>query len=117
VRAKLGNMNNAWWSGVILEQALQNRSTPQGIAQTPGDSVILVNADGRRCVNEKIQYNERTQIHFVWDPVRSRYPNQTLVMIGDQSCRERFGGRAAEIVRPGVTAPYVLQANTLDELT
>ena len=37
-------------------------------------------------------------------------------MIYDQSCRERFGGRAAEIVRPGITAAYVLQANTLDEL-
>ena len=68
VGAKLANMNNAWWGSIMVEQALQSRSAPTCIWQTPGDSVILVNADGRRCVNEKIQYNERTQIHFVWDP-------------------------------------------------
>jgi succinate dehydrogenase/fumarate reductase flavoprotein subunit len=116
VRAKLGNMTNAWWWPQIVEQALQNRSTPNGIGQTPGDSVILVNCDGRRCCNEKIQYNERTQAHFYWDPVRGRYPNSIMIMVYDQSCRERFGGTAGLIVRPGLNAPYVLSAQTLDEL-
>src|SRR5262249_37365370 len=116
VRAKLANMNNAWWSSSIVEQALQNRSTPNGIAQVPGDSMVLVNCDGKRCVNEKIQYNERTQAHFYWDPVRGRYSNQILFMIYDQSCRERFGATSGSIVRPGLNVPYVMSADTLDQL-
>jgi succinate dehydrogenase/fumarate reductase flavoprotein subunit len=116
VRAKLGNMNNAWWWSVPVEQALQNRSTPSGIAQMPGDSAILVNCDGRRCVNEKIQYNERTQSHFYWDPVKARYPNHIQIMIYDQSCRERFGATGGLIVKPGLNAPYIMTGQTLEEL-
>jgi hypothetical protein len=116
VRAKLANMNHAWWSSVIVEQALQNRATP-GNMTPPGDSMIAVNCDGKRVVNEKLQYNERTQAHFYWDPVRGRYPNQIMMVIYDQSCRERFGGGSGAIVRPGLNAPYVVSGNTLDELT
>lgn len=116
VGAKLANMNNAWWWPVILEQALQFRSVPTGYAQNPGDSMVMVNAEGRRVVNEKIQYNERTQAHFVWDPVRSRYPNLITFVVYDESCRERFGAGTGMIIRPGLAAPYVLSGNTLDEL-
>ncbi|MEQ1573941.1 MAG: FAD-dependent oxidoreductase [Vicinamibacterales bacterium] len=116
VGAKLGNMNNAWWWPVIVEQALQFRSVPTGVGQTPGDSVVMVNASGRRCVNEKIQYNERTQAHFVWDPVRGRYPNLIMFMVYDESCRKRFGAASGVIVRPGLNAPYVMSAPTLEAL-
>jgi succinate dehydrogenase/fumarate reductase flavoprotein subunit len=115
-RAKLANMNHAWWSSVIVEQALQNRATP-GNLTPPGDSMIAVNCDGKRYVNEKLQYNERTQAHFYWDPVRGRYPNQISMVIYDQSSRERFGGTSGAIVRPGLNAPYVISGNTLEELT
>jgi hypothetical protein len=117
VRAKLANMTNAWWWPVMVEQALQNRSTPGGISQTPGDSVILVNCEGKRCVNEKIQYNERNQAHFYWDPVHGRYPNQIMMMVYDQPCRERFGGGGGMILRPGLNAPYVISGQTIEELT
>jgi 3-oxosteroid 1-dehydrogenase len=116
VRAKLANMNNAWWRPIILEQALQFRSVPSGIGSTPGDSMVVVNGDGRRCVDEKIQYNERGQAHFAWDPTRGRYPNLILFMIYDQSCRDRFGGTSPLIFKPGVNAPYVLSAPTLAAL-
>src|SRR5262249_47680943 len=116
VRAKPGNMSHAWWGAVIVEQALQNRSTPNGIGQTPGDSVILVNCEGKRCVNEKIQYNERTQAHFYWDPSRGRYPNHIMIMVYDEGCRQRYGATSGLIVRPGLSAPYVLTAPTLDQL-
>jgi hypothetical protein len=101
----------------MVEQALQFRSTPDHVSP-PGDSMVLVNCDGRRFMNEKLHYNERGQAHFYWDPVRLRYPNQIGMMIYDQSCRERFGGGGGgPIVRPGLVAPYVMSANTLDELT
>jgi succinate dehydrogenase/fumarate reductase flavoprotein subunit len=116
VRAKLGNMNHAWWSSVLVEQALQNRATP-GNTSLPGDSSVSVNCYGKRVVNEKLQYNERTQAHFYWDPVTGRYPNQILMNIYDQSSRERFGGTSGAVVRPGLNAPYVISGNTLEELT
>jgi succinate dehydrogenase/fumarate reductase flavoprotein subunit len=117
VRAKLSNMNNAWWSSIPLDHALQNRSVPEGGGITPGDSSILVNCEGRRCCNEKIQYNERGQVHHYWDPVRARYPNAIMIMIYDQSCRERFGGTSGAIVRPGLTSPMVISGDTLEQLT
>jgi hypothetical protein len=39
-----------------------------------------------------------------------------MIMVYDQACRERFGATSGLIVRPGLTAPYVLTAQTLDEL-
>jgi succinate dehydrogenase/fumarate reductase flavoprotein subunit len=114
--AKLANMGHAWWWPVILEQALQFRSTPSGISQPPGDSMIMVNRLGRRVVNEKIQYNERTQAHFAWDPHTCSYPNLILFMVYDQFTRERFGETSGLVVRPGLSAPYVLSGQTLDEL-
>ena len=117
VGAKLANMNNAWWWPVILEQALQSRSVPTGVSQPPGDSVIQVTRYGRRCVNEKIQYNERTQSHFVWDSLTASYPNLIQFVIYDQFCRDRFGGASGVVLKPGISAPYVLTAMTLPELT
>ena len=35
--------------------------------------MILVNRFGRRVVDEKANYNERTRVHFVWDPVRHEW--------------------------------------------
>ena len=115
--AALGNMTNAWWWPVILEQALQFRSTPSGISQPGGDSMIQVNRLGRRVVNEKIQYNERTQAHFEWDPYTCSYPNLILFMIYDEFTRERFGETSGLILRPGLTGPYILTGQTLEELT
>lgn len=115
VGANLGNMNHAWWWPVMLEQALQSRDV-SGFTQLPGDSMIQVNRYGRRVVNEKIQYNERTQAHFTWSPSKGEYPNLVLFMIYDQFTRERFGGTSGAIMNPGVTSPYILSGETLEEL-
>ena len=114
--AKLANMANAWWWPVMLEQALQFRSTPGGIGQPPGDSMIMVNRLGRRVVNETIQYNERNQAHFTWDPYTCSYPNLIMFVIYDQFTRERFGETSGLVVRPGIKAPYILTGQTLEEL-
>ena len=114
--AKLANMANAWWWPVLLEQALQFRSTPGGIAQAPGDSMVTVNRFGRRVVNEGIQYNERNQAHFAWDPLTCSYPNLILFVVYDQFTRERFGQTSGLAVRPGIKAPYILAGQTLEEL-
>jgi succinate dehydrogenase/fumarate reductase flavoprotein subunit len=112
----LGNMNNAWWAQIPVEQALANTSTPSDIFAVPGDSMIQVNRYGRRVVNEKIQYNERTQAHFVWDPVVGEYPNRVLFMIFDQRAIDIFGG-SYPIPGAGIDVPYLISGETWDDLT
>lgn len=90
--AVLGNMGNAWWGQVPVEVALKTRSVPVDVWSTPGDSMIQVNRHGRRFVNEKIQYNERTQAHFTWDPVRGEYPNLLGFMIWDARTAKHYAG-------------------------
>lgn len=114
VGAQLANMNNAWWVPCILEQALQSRSTPSSAFSIPGDSMIVVNAMGRRVLNEKHGYHERGQAHFGWDPYHGRYLNSVLFMIYDQRCRERYRDTGALI--PGGSATHLLSGNTLEEL-
>ena len=84
VGARLGNMTGAWNAEIPLEPALDSPSTPNDIWQPAGDSMILVNKYGRRVVNEKRSYNDRTKVHFYWDPVAQEYPNQILVLVYDQ---------------------------------
>ena len=119
--AKLANMNHAWWWQVILESALQSRDTSSSVSLPAGDSMILVNCDGKRVVNEKTMYNERTQVHFSWDPVRARYPNLILFAIYDEFTRNRYGEglhltSSPMTPAPGTTAPHLLTGETLAEL-
>ena len=116
VGAALGNMGHAWWIQQVLEPKLHSNISSI-MTQAPGDAMILVNRYGRRCVNEKIQYNERTQSHFEWDAVTGTYPNLVQIMVFDDGCRERHGSRAGALPAPGVSAPYLLSGRTLDELT
>mgnify|MGYP003386282802 CR=1 FL=1 len=111
--AQLGNMQNAWWSQVVFEQALANSAVPMNVFVPPGDSMLQVNRYGQRFVNEKFVYNERTQLHFVWDPVRAEFTNLLTFMIYDQRTAEQFAGMYPV---PQGAAPYVLRADTLDGL-
>jgi len=113
--ARLGNMSSAWRAEIVLEQALQFSSTPDDVFMPPGDSTILVNRFGRRVVNETANYNERTRVHFAWDPSRHEWSNMLLFMVYDQRGAELYGGRFP-IPAPGTQAPYVLTGATPTEL-
>ncbi len=113
--AKLGNMSSAWRAQIVLEQALQFSSTPDDVFMPPGDSMILVNRYGKRVVNETANYNERTRIHFVWDPTRHEWTNLVLFMIYDQRTAELYGGRFP-LPPTGTQAPYVIKAASIPEL-
>jgi succinate dehydrogenase/fumarate reductase flavoprotein subunit len=115
VGAQLGNMGNAWWCQIPLDQALVNPSVPTGIWCTPGDSMLQVNRFGRRFLNEKFVYNERTQVHFQWDPVHAEYPNLVSIMVYDARSAREFAGYAP-IPPVGPTPPHVHSAGTLDAL-
>ena len=111
--AQLGNMQNAWWSQVVFEQAVVSSAVPMNVFVSPGDSMLQVNRYGRRFVNEKFVYNERTQLHFVWDPVRAEFTNLLTFMVYDQRTAGQFAGMYP--LAQG-EAPYVLRADTLSGL-
>lgn len=113
--AVLGNMSNAWWGQIPVEVALKTRSVPVDVWSTPGDSMIQVNRYGRRFVNEKIQYNERTQAHFTWDPVRGEYPNLMGFMIWDARTAKHYAGYDP-IPAANAKLDQVIEGKTLDEL-
>ncbi|MEL0083434.1 MAG: FAD-dependent oxidoreductase [Gammaproteobacteria bacterium] len=115
VGAQLGNMSNAWWAQLPLEQALENPSVPTGIWCTPGDSMVQVNRFGKRFVDEKFVYNERTQVQFQWDPVTGSYPNLLSFLIYDQRTADEFANYAP-LPPKGSDAPHVIKAASLAEL-
>jgi 3-oxosteroid 1-dehydrogenase len=113
--AQLGNMSNAWWGQIPVEVALKTRSVPVDVWSSPGDSMIQVNRYGRRFVNEKIQYNERTQAHFVWDPVRAEYPNLLSFMIWDARTAQHYAGYDP-IPAANAKLPQIIEGATLEAL-
>lgn len=109
--AKLGNMGSAWRAQIVLEQALRMPSTPDDVFLPPGDSMMLVDRSGRRVVNETSNYNERTRVHFAWDPVAHDWPNRILMMVYDRRTAELFGGRYP-LPKPGTASPWVISGDT-----
>jgi hypothetical protein len=115
VGARLAAMKHAAWKQVVLERVLEFGSIPNGVAVIPGDSALLVNREGVRVVNEKLNYNQRGQVHFDWDAAANLYRNQLLFMVYDQRAAEVFAGM--EPIPPaGRAGPEVLRADTLAAL-
>ncbi len=120
--AQLENMSNAWWAQAVLESVLVNPSPPTDIFAVPGDSMIQVNRYGRRVLDEKFVYNERTQVHFQWDPVKAEYTNLFMIMIYDGRTADIWGslpGSLSTYPIPSKDAPesYVISGETLEGLT
>ena len=113
--APLGNMTNAWWLQQPLEVALTAPGVSAEVWVPTGDSMIEVNKYGRRVVNEKMPYNERTQAHFYWDPSRREYPNHILFMLYDEAVAQSKNNMYP-IPRPGFDASYVLKGQSWAEL-
>ena len=113
--AQMGNLNNAWWGQVVVEQALQTPSVGWLVFVQPGKSLFTVNRHGRRVGDEQMMYNERTQSHFVWDPDRYEFSNRVQFMIFDQATRDENAGWYP-IPAAGAGAPYLLQSDSLEGL-
>ncbi len=115
IGARMGNMSSAWRSQVVLEQALENSKLAGGIFMPAGDSMFHVNKYGLRAVNEKRNYNDRTEVHGYYDSSRAEFPNQLMFMIYDQRSAEAFAGIYPLPNQPG-DSKFVVQGNSLAEL-
>ena len=115
VGAQMGNLHGAWRCGVVLEQALENRSVGTGLFVPPGDSILLVNRFGQRFVNEHRNYNDRSRSHATFDPNRAEFPNEFQFMIYDRRIVETVGEQNGQpLIKP--TESYVISGQTLQDL-
>lgn len=115
VGAQMGAMDSAWRTQVVFEEAVANRQQGFCAFVLPGDSMILVNKYGRRAVNEKRGYNDRTKAHFTYDPTREEYPNHLLFMLFDERSLDRFGGAYPFPAEKG-GSPHLISGDTWDAL-
>ena len=113
--ARLGYMAGAWRTQILLEEALQNPNLAAGVFFPPGDSMLQVNRYGKRVVDEKRNYNDRTEIHAQFNPTEAEYPNHLMFMVYDERTADGFAG-AYPLPEKPTGAPYVISADTLDGL-
>ena len=113
--ARLGNIGGAWRTQILLEDALVSPYLATGVFYPGGDSALQVNRHGVRAVNENRNYNDRTEVHGLYDSSRAEYPNQLMFMIYDQRTAEGFAGAYPLPAEPD-GASYVLSGETLAEL-
>lgn len=115
--AELGNMGEAWWTELPVELVKAMSETPELMGFIPGASSIIVNASGRRVVNEKTMYNERGKVHFERAEDGS-YPNRVLFLVYDDAvAQDPLEWPSRWPIPPaGVDEPYVIKGATLEEL-
>lgn len=114
--ARMGNLSGAWRTQILLEEALQSPKLAGGVYFPPGDSMLQVNRYGRRAVNENRNYNDRTEVHGIFDPAAVEFPNHLMFMVYDQRTAEAFAGVYPLPEKP-TGAPHVLYGDTLDDLS
>ncbi len=117
IGAQLGNMTNAFRVQSMLEIYLANPGGSSSTFYFVGDSFIEVNKYGVRVVNEKRNYNDRTQIHYVWDPVKGEYPNEYLFFIFDERTAKYWGGFPPYPFGNPKDSNHIIIGETLEELT
>jgi 3-oxosteroid 1-dehydrogenase len=116
--APLRNMAYPWMTLMILEDALDRDPEVKSMFHPPGDSMVFVNAEGRRTLNEKAPYNETAQMLQRWDVATASYPEMFQFMIWDEPCHALHGNdrKANPIPPPGEGDRHVVTGTTLDEL-
>jgi succinate dehydrogenase/fumarate reductase flavoprotein subunit len=116
--AALHGMSAAWMCPIPLERAVSGDPGLSGMFSVAGDSMIFVDARGRRVANEKLQYNELAQRFFEWDGEAGEHPNRVLIQVWDRrsaehSASDEFGRL---IPPPGADDAHVVTGATLPEL-
>lgn len=116
IGAKLGNMAGAFRAEIVLEQALSDPGGVHNVFYILGDSILEVNRYGFRIMDEKRNYNDRTMMHFIWDPQRAEWVNMLVFLIYDQRTATLWQGFPPLPVK-GIGATYIIFGNNFDELS
>ena len=116
--AQLRNMNYAWMCPVSLEKSLASDPAMSGMFSVAGDSMIFVDKNGRRVVNEKLAYNELAQTFFHWDATKSEYPQLVLISVWDQRSQDHSASLEYRrlIVPPNAGDGHVIRGMSWEEL-
>ena len=118
--AKLGNLSNGFYYQAALEELVQNGGkvlNPFTHCFLPyGDSMVIVNKHGRRCVNEKAMYHVRAQSHFHVEG--TDLPNLVQFLIYDEAVAQEptFWPWRGCVPLPGWPAPWVIRGESPEEL-
>ena len=91
--AKLGNLHNVWRNEGLFEQAVASPTAYNCVWFYNGDSFLMVNRDGRRFVNEKRNYQDRSMAHLEWDANYAQWKNLISVLVYDGRIQENWGDR------------------------
>ena len=114
VGAQPGPMTTAWWTQMVLEHADDRHNGNLDCDVIPGDSVILVNCNGTRVVNEKLPYHQRAiRAHQVGHGLGPA--NNTVLMVYDQRTADLSGGQYP-LPPPGGNARHVITGTSIQEL-
>jgi 3-oxosteroid 1-dehydrogenase len=115
---QLRNMNYAWMCPVSFEKAIAKDPSLIGCFSVAGDSMIFVDKNGKRVVNEKLHYNELAQKFFEWDGANAEFPYLILTSIWDQRSQDHSASHeyGRLIVPPGIDNKHVIKGDTLEEL-
>ncbi|MBP2026115.1 FAD-dependent oxidoreductase [Peptoniphilus stercorisuis] len=117
IGAKLSNMNNAYRTQALYEGYLNNPTGVNSVFYIVGDSTIQVNKYGKRVVNEKRNYNDRTLIHGTWDAVKGEFPNKFLFLIMDSRTASNWQGMPPIVGGSAEKMPFVICGSDVDDLT
>lgn len=115
VKAKLGNLHNVWRNEGLFEQAIAAETAYNCIWFYNGDSFIVVGKDGKRFVNEKRNYQDRSTVYMDWDANNGTWKNRIGFLVYDTRIQENWGYGFPFPEDPD-TSPLVIQGATLEEL-
>lgn len=117
VGAKVANTSEAWWVPAVSIPGEEYDDAPMFRSEFAARCLphsIIVNQQGRRFVNEALNYNDVVKPFLHVDPVRYRLANQPAWLVVDQQFLERYMFITAV---PGRALPdYILQGETLEDL-
>ncbi len=116
IGCKLGNMNGAFRSQSVVEGVIAEPGGSNNAFFIVGDSIIEVNRYGKRVMNEKRNYNDRTMVHFEWDPERAEWKNMLLFAIYDHRTATLWNDFPPFAIQGDQLPSYMIKADSLDDL-
>lgn len=115
VNAKVGNLHNIWRNEGLFEQAVASETAYNCIWFYNGDSFLMVNKLGKRFVNEKRNYQDRSMAHLAWDSNNADWTNRLAFLIYDGRIQENWG-TGFPFPEDPTTSPVVITGETLEDL-